>query len=112
VQIKIAARHGHVGTEVQKAIEEKAKRLLHFFERITMIEVMVDLAEDSKHQKTAEVKVDAEHKHDFVALEHAEDVLVAVDLAIEKVQHQIHKYKEKVQDHRRDLSMSGERAHK
>jgi putative sigma-54 modulation protein len=112
VQIKIAARHGQLDADTQKQIHEKAEKLLHFFERITMIEITVDLSETEKHQRHAEVKVDAEHKHDFIAHEKGETSLLAVDKAIERVQHQIHKYKEKIQDHRRDASMSGEPARK
>ena len=43
----------------------------------------------------------AEHKHDFVAREGNHDVLAAVDLALDKLEGQLRRYKEKVQDHRR-----------
>ena len=62
-----------------------------------MIEVTVDLAD--RIFKSVEIKVDAEHKHDFVATDKAEELKVAVDLAFDRVQHQIHKYKEKIQNH-------------
>jgi putative sigma-54 modulation protein len=100
VQIKIAARHGHLSEEHQRQIHEKAEKLLHYFDRITMIEVTVDLQE--KATKDVEIRVDAEHKHDFVARERHEELLAAVDLASDKIKHQIHRYKEKIQDHRRD----------
>ncbi|MEZ6139859.1 MAG: HPF/RaiA family ribosome-associated protein [Zavarzinella sp.] len=98
MRIDVSARHGHLSQEHQDEIRAKAEKLTHFFNRITMIEVMVDLGEPLK--KKVEVKVDAEHKHDFVALGDHEELMVAVDLAIDRAQHQIHKYKEKVQDHR------------
>jgi putative sigma-54 modulation protein len=98
VQIKISARHGHLSDEHQREIREKAERLLHFFERITMIEITVDLGD--KINKTVEILVDCEHKHDFVARDHHEELMGAVELAFERVQHQIHKYKEKIQERR------------
>ena len=100
MHITIAARHGHLNDTHQQQIREKAEKLLHYFDRITMIEVTVDLKEQI--QKEVEIKVDAEHKHDFVARDRHEDVLIAVDLTIDRIKHQLHKYKEKIQDHRRD----------
>ncbi len=105
MQIKIAARHGHLNEVHQKQIQEKAEKLLHYFDRITMIEVLVDLQE--KTDKEVEIKVDAEHKHDFVARERNIDLLAAVDLVIDKIKQQIHRYKEKIQNHRRDPSHNG-----
>jgi putative sigma-54 modulation protein len=100
VQVKISARHGHLGEKTHNAIEEKAAKLLHYFERLTMIEVTVDLG-DELH-KSVEVLVSAEHKHDFVARETAPELFTAVDLAIHKLERQLTRYKEKIQDHRRD----------
>jgi putative sigma-54 modulation protein len=98
VQIKISARHGHLDAETQAHIQEKAGKLLHFFGRIMMIEVLVDLQDDAK---MVEFLVSAEHKHDFVASERNKDLLAAVDLVLAKLEKQVRKYKEKVQDHRR-----------
>lgn len=97
VQIQIAARHGHLHEEVQNIIKEKAAKLLHFFDRITMISVIVDF--HTKTDTEVEIQVDAEHKHDFVAKETNADLMKAVDGAIHRIQHQIHKYKEKIQAH-------------
>jgi putative sigma-54 modulation protein len=98
VQIKISARHGHLGQATQDFIREKAEKLLRFFERLTSIEVTVDLKNDTK---VVEFLVSAEHKHDFVASESNNDILAAVDLVIDKLEGQLRRYKEKVQDHRR-----------
>jgi putative sigma-54 modulation protein len=101
VQIKISVRHGHLNDTTQQFIREKAEKLLHFFERLTMIEVTVDLKKD---QKRVEFLVQAEHKHDFVAHESHPDLLAAVDLALDKLSLQLRRYKEKIQDHRRTPS--------
>jgi putative sigma-54 modulation protein len=101
VQIKISARHGHLSEATQQFIREKAQKLLHFFERIMLIEVTVDLKQD---QKVVEFLVSAEHKHDFVARESSSDVLAAVDLVVDKLEGQLRRYKEKVQDRRRTPS--------
>jgi putative sigma-54 modulation protein len=101
VQIKISARHGHLNEATQEFIREKAQKLLHFFQRLTMIEVTVDLKEEVK---IVEFVVSAEHKHDFVARERNHDLLAAVDLVLDKLESQLRRYKEKIQDHRRTPS--------
>jgi putative sigma-54 modulation protein len=106
VQIKISARHGHLAEPTQQFIREKAQKLLHLFSRLTMIDVTVDLQDDVK---VVEFNVSAEHKHDFVASERHKDVLAAVDLVMAKLEGQLRKYKERVQDHRRRPS-AGEAA--
>ena len=98
VQIKVSARHGHLNDDHQREIRERAERLLHFFDRITLIDVTVDLGD--KIRKKVEVLVDAEHKHDFVAHDEHEELIAAVDLAVDRIQHQIHRYKERIQDRR------------
>jgi putative sigma-54 modulation protein len=98
VQVTISARHGHLSDSTQAIIREKAQKLLHYFDRLTMIEVTADLQEGLT---TVEVLASAEHKHEFVARESNGDVQVALDLALDKVVHQLRRYKEKIQDHRR-----------
>jgi putative sigma-54 modulation protein len=101
VQIKISARHGHLAEATQQFIREKAQKLLRFFDRLTMIEVTVDLHEGLK---TVEFVVQAEHKHDFVARESHPEVMTAVDMVEAKLEKQLRRYKEKIQDHRRTPS--------
>ena len=101
MQVKIAARHGTLGEDAQALIKDKAEKLLHFFERLTMIEVVVDLKKTHDEKIHVEVKVQAEHKHDFVATERADSLMAALDGVIHKLEQQLRKYKEKVQDHHR-----------
>jgi putative sigma-54 modulation protein len=105
VQIKISVRHGQLTNDVQQSIQDRAQKLLHFFDRLTMIAVTVDL--ERKEQKVVEVLVQAEHKHDFVARESHPDLLAAVDLVLDKLEGQLRRYKEKIQDHRRTRPVGG-----
>jgi len=84
VQIKISTRHGHLTDGTQDFIREKANKLLHYFGRLTMIDVTVDLQEDEKLEKSVEFVVSAEHKHNFVARAKHRDILAAVDLVLDK----------------------------
>jgi putative sigma-54 modulation protein len=100
MQIVVTARHGHLSPEHQAAVEAKVGKLLHYFNRVEAITVTIDLAH--RHGPIdVEIQLNAEHKHDFIAKATDNDVFVAIDAAIGKMEHQIHKYKEKIQDHRR-----------
>src|SRR5438067_354008 len=60
VQIKISARHGHLADATQQFIHDKAMKSLHIYERLTMIEVTVDLQKEPKEVK---FRVQVENKH-------------------------------------------------
>jgi len=105
VQVVISARHGHISEEHQQQIREKAEKLLHFFERLISIQVIVDLA--TPEQNKVEILAEAEHRHEFVGHDQGEDLLVAVGHAIDKVKQQLKHHKERIQDHRRDPSHGG-----
>lgn len=105
MQVKITARHGSIRPEAQTHIQTRSEKLLTYFERVTQIEVTVAFEHE---QAKVEILVDAEHKHDFVAADEAQDVVAAFDGAFHKIETQIRKYKERVQHHRGSTSMSGE----
>jgi len=105
VQVKIASRHGHLSEVNQKAVADKVENLLHFFDRLLIIEVTVDFLKGDEF--LVEILAEAEHRHEFVGKGQADDLMVAVIAAKEKVKQQIKHYKEKVQDHRRDPSHGG-----
>ena len=104
MQVKISVRHGHLNENHQEQLRDKAERLLHFFNRLTLITVTVELQDPDF--KRVEIIAKAEHKHEFVASEGHEELMGAMELAYDKIVHQINRYKEKIQDHRRDLPLN------
>jgi len=99
VQVAITCRHGEIPDDTRAYITRKAEKLLNYFERVTAIDVTIDFEGD---RVTAEIIVDTEHKHDFVASDTSNEVKPTFDRALTKMEQQIRKYKEKLQDHRRD----------
>ena len=108
MQVKLSVRHGQLNETTQRFIREKVERLLHYFDRLTMIEVTVDLREEVDG-KAVELLVNAEHKHDFVARDTGPELQAAMDGAVDKLVQQLRRYKEKIQDHRRTPSVGGGR---
>ena len=99
VQIKISARHGSLSEATQTKITAKVEKLTRRFERLTSITVTIDL----EHRETpnVDIQVSAEHKHDFVAHCKGEELMTGLDQVIHKLEQQLRKYKDKIQDHHR-----------
>ncbi len=106
MQISISARHGHLSDATREKITAKVEKLARLFERLLAIEVTVDL--EHENDPCVDVRVSAEHKHDFVAAERGENLMGALDGSIHKVEQQLRKYKEKVQNHHRPTGEKSE----
>ena len=99
MQIQISTRHGHLSDASREKVAARAEKLLRIFDRLTAIEIIVDLTDSTAPKVDA--KVSAEHKHDFVAHDQSESLMGSVDEAIERMEQQLRKYKEKVQERHR-----------
>jgi putative sigma-54 modulation protein len=99
VQINISARHGNVSDATRERIVEKVEKLTRYFDRLVGVDVTIDL--ERREEPAVEVRVSAEHKHDFVATAQSADMMASIDQAIYKLEQQLRKYKEKVQDRHR-----------
>jgi putative sigma-54 modulation protein len=84
----------------QEKLRAKAEKLGRIFERLMSIEIVVDLNDESKPK--VDLQVSAEHKHDFVAHEQGENLLGVLEAAIAKVEEQLRRYKERVQERHRN----------
>jgi len=104
VQIEISTRHGELGADQQRYLHDKAEKLLKYFGRLMAIEVAVD---HMKHAWEVEILVSAEHKHDFVARESGSTPEAAMDACVHKIEHQLRRYKERVQHHKGDITYGG-----
>jgi putative sigma-54 modulation protein len=104
VHIEISTRHGELGAEQQRYLHDKAEKLLKYFGRLMAIEVAVDHA---KHAWELEILVSAEHKHDFVAKETGATPEAAMDSCVHKIEQQLRRYKEKVQNHKGGATHGG-----
>jgi len=102
VHIEISTRHGVLGPEQQSYLRDKAEKLLKYFGRLMAIEVAVD---HIKHAWQVEILVSAEHKHDFVASEEGPTPEATMDQCVHKIENQLRRYKERVQNHKGDVAL-------
>ena len=103
MQVAITTRRGSLSEKTRQYIIEKSEKLLTYFERVTAIQVTVDF---ENGRTKIELLVDAEHKHNFVAHHEGDDVPSTFDQTLHKMEQQIRRYKQKVQDHRRDVPLN------
>ena len=102
LQVAITCRHGSIDDDTRAYIARKCDKLVHHFERVTEIDVTVDFEGDGD-RVSVEILVDAEHKHNFVAsVESKGEASQVFDSTLHKMDRQIRRYKQKIQDHRRD----------
>jgi putative sigma-54 modulation protein len=99
VQIQISTRHGQLSDASQKKIAAKAEKLLRIFDRLTEIQVVIDLTDEQLPK--VDLQVSAEHKHDFVAHDQSDNLMGSVDTVVHRLEQQLRKYKEKVQERHR-----------
>lgn len=99
MQVRISTRHGEISEATREKITKKVEKLQRYFERLMSIDVTVDL--EKADEPNIEVVATAEHKNDFVAAHRSKDMFGSLDQVITKLESQIKKYKEKIQDHGR-----------
>jgi len=102
VQIQISTRHGNVSDATREKIIAKMEKLVRIFDRLTAIEVTIDLTR--RDNPSVDVRVSAEHKHDFVAACQSGALLGSVDTVVHKLEQQLRKYKERVQERHRNAT--------
>jgi putative sigma-54 modulation protein len=98
VQVNVSARHGSLSGHDQEIIREKAEKVRRLFDRVNAVEVTVDFQHREKPH--VEINVSAEHTQDFVASATATTVVAALDGAIQKVEQQLRRHKEKLTGHK------------
>ncbi len=105
MQITVSMRRGLLSPEMEQYVHKKCSRLTRIFQRIEQIEVTVDTCSDDV---CVELIVHAEHKSDIVSRTEASDFFAAVDAAVHKMEEQLRRYKERIQQHRGRTPASGQ----
>lgn len=102
MQVNVSARHGHLSPAAQSKITAKVSRLKRYFDRLTALNVTVDLGDATL--PAVEIVASAEHFHDLVSHERAAQLWRSIDGAVQKMEQQLRKHKEKVRDHKHVVS--------
>ena len=99
MQINISTRHGHISDATHDKLTEKLEKLSRFFDRISSIKLTIDL--EHRENPVVDLDVTAKQKK-FVAKSQAGELIISIDQAVDRMEQQLRKYKEKVQDRYRN----------
>ena len=102
MHIRISTRHGDISDATQEKITAKVEKLTRLFDRLSEITVTIHL--ERRDMPAVDLRVAAEHKHDFVAAAQSEDLMAAIDMVLHKLEQQLRKYKERIQGRHRNSS--------
>ena len=95
--VQINSRHGTLSEATRERIREKVEGLSRFIERVTSIDVLVEL--EKPDRPTVELVVSTELKHDFRAVYSSDDPWLRRPGRCQ-VDQQMRKFKDKLTDHR------------
>lgn len=105
MNILITGRHLDLTPSIREHVENKLERVTRRFDQIIGIDVVlsIDSSAAKDKQQTAEVnlRLKGETLH---AADGAEDLYVAIDRMVDKLDRQVLKVKDKVRDHRQEPS--------
>jgi putative sigma-54 modulation protein len=96
MNIRVTARHTDMGSDLRDYVEERVARLARYFDRVD--EAHVVLAAEG-HRKIADVTVHAS-RLTVSSEQSAADLRSAFDLALDKVERQIRRHKDRVRNHK------------
>lgn len=99
MKIEISGHHLEITEDIRRYVTEKAEGLRHFFDGVTSVHVMLQA---EKERRIAEVVAKVSHGAPVVAraVVEGENVYTAINFAVDKVETQLRKHKDKVRDRR------------
>lgn len=97
MNLEVIGRHITVTPEVRDFVSKRADKLERFFDRVHRLKVVLSV-EGAAHQ--AELVAHLVRGDTVIAKAAGSDVYTAVEVAADKLEHQLKKYKEKLRDHR------------
>ena len=103
LRIDFTDRHEHHPPTIKAYALEKAEKVARFFDGVNHIQIVLDRVHD-KH--STEMIVVASHNLRFVGHSAEDSVLAAIDSAVDKLERQVKKAKERLKDHRRSPDRS------
>jgi len=97
MSIEVTVRHMHANNHIQEYARRKAAAVLDAFPMVEHVHVILGV---EKHRQIAEVVVQGK-KHLRAEAEEASDKMItSIDCAIEKIERQLSRLRDKIHDHK------------
>jgi putative sigma-54 modulation protein len=99
MNLRITARRFKLPDDMKQYVEQKASKLDRYYDGIIKIDVILGW---EKLTRFAELKIDVNSKQ-IVIKEISEDMRKSIDLALERAERQLKKYKSKIRKIEKDI---------
>src|SRR4029077_12992699 len=96
MQVNITARHLKLTPAIAEYVQKKLEKAKRFFDHLIWAQVILDV---TKNRHKAEILIHASGST-FTAKEESTDLYAAVDLATDKIDEQLRRFKERLRVHR------------
>ena len=103
MRITFTARHFKPSANLKVHAEDKVAALNKYYDGILDVDIILDFV---KQEQVAEI-IAKVHNAKLTAIEKSEDMYKSIDLAVEKLERRIKKYKGKLRQHSKDRIASG-----
>jgi putative sigma-54 modulation protein len=103
MQVAITCRHGSISQDLRDYITRKSEKVVRYLGEVSEIDVTIDF---EGGRSNVEMLVEIEGYHTIVAHVEGDDAGATFDRTLAKMEQQVHRYKEKSRDHRRDKPVS------
>ena len=100
LRISVSTRHGHLAPETQEKIGHKIEKLSRFHDKISSAVVTVDLKEGKEPR--VEVCLAVDGASGFVSQTRGSNLMGAVEGAVQKLEEQLKRHKNKLIDQHRE----------
>lgn len=100
MSLRISGHHLEVTPAIHGYVSDKFTRINRHFDQVSDIKVLLSLKNEKEKERRQKAECSIHVKgHDFFAETSHADLYAAVDLLVDKIDHQVAKHKTKLQNH-------------
>lgn len=101
MNLLLTGQHVDISPALRQYVEDKLERVIRHFDQIIDIAVILGIEQPSEKDKRQRAEVNLRVKgHVFHLDQYAEDLYAAIDGLVDKLDRQVIRYKDKIQDHK------------
>lgn len=106
MNLLLTGQHLEISPAIRAYVENKLERVVHHFDKVIDIAVILGVEAPSEKDKRQRAEVNLRVKGKIFHLDHyAENIYAAIDGLVDRLDHQVVKYKGKLQDHHQHESV-------
>ncbi|HEY0846956.1 MAG TPA: ribosome-associated translation inhibitor RaiA [Noviherbaspirillum sp.] len=101
MNLLLTGQHVEISPPLRDYVEKKLERVVRHFDQIIDVAVVLGVEQPSEKDKRQRAEVNLRVKGQVFHMDqYAEDLYAAIDLLFDKLDRQVVRYKDKLQDHR------------